>query len=130
LANGGICRVLTSCCSRFALHLLVLTVRGSKEGFELCPSFLDQMTFVPPTSCTHEVTRCKYFGLASVDLFRVSNEDASCFRIVGTILNLLEQGFNWLLGIPFSMHVFKIDLMIDRSDVAVRFEEVVQNVSC
>jgi hypothetical protein len=121
--------VVTSGCSRFALHLLVLSVSGSKVGFELCPSFLEHMLFVPPTTCDHEVTSCKYFGVANVDLLRVSNEDASCLRIICTILNLLEQGFNWLLGIPCSAHVFKIDLKIDRSDVAVSFEEVIQHVS-
>jgi hypothetical protein len=87
-----------------------MTVSGSKVGFELYPSFLDEMLFVPPATCAHEVTSCKYFGVANVELLRVSNEDASCFRIVCTILNLLEKGFNWLLGIPCSAHVLKIDL--------------------
>jgi hypothetical protein len=77
LTNSGICRVVTSCGIRFALHLLVLTVSGSKVGFELCASFLDQMLFFPPTTCAHEVTSCKYFGVANVDLMWVSNEDAS-----------------------------------------------------
>jgi hypothetical protein len=110
MANIGICRVVTSCGSGFALHLLVLTVSGSKVRFEVGPGLLDCMLFIPPTTCAHEVTICKEFGLANVDLLRVSNEDASCFRIVCTILNLLEQGFNWLLVIPCLAHVLKIDL--------------------
>jgi hypothetical protein len=65
-----------------------------------------------------------------IDLLGVPNEDAACFRIVITILNLLEQGLNWLLRIPSPAHVFKIDLQVDRSDVAVSLEEVVQHVSC
>jgi hypothetical protein len=89
MANGGICRVVTSCGSGLSLHLLVLTVSGSKVRFELLPSLLDRMIFVPPTTRTHEVTSCKYFGVAKVDLLRASNEDASCFRIVCTILNML-----------------------------------------
>jgi hypothetical protein len=129
VANGGICRVVTSCGSGLSLHLLVLTVSGSKVRFELCPSFFDSMFLVPTTTCAHEVTCCKYFGITNVDLLRVPNEDASCFRIVCKLLNLLEQRFNWLLGIPSSAHVFKIDLQVERSDVAVSFEEVIQHVS-
>jgi hypothetical protein len=41
--------------SGFSLHLLVLTVSGSKVRFELCPSFVDRMLFVPRTTCAHEV---------------------------------------------------------------------------
>jgi hypothetical protein len=119
VANGGISRVLTSFGSGFSLHLLVLTVSGSKVRFELCPSFFDGMFLVPPATCAHEVTCCKYFGIPNVDLLRVPNEGAPCFRIVGTILNLLEQGFNWLLRIPSLAHVFKIYLQVDRSGVAV-----------
>jgi hypothetical protein len=88
----------------------VLAVSGSKVRFELCPSFLDRVLFFPPTTYAHEVNSCKDFGVDKVDFLRVSNEDASCFRIVHTILNLLEQGFNLLLGIPCSAHVLKIDL--------------------
>jgi hypothetical protein len=99
----------------------VLTVSGSKERFELCPSFLNR---------TIKVTSCKDVGIANVDLLRVSNEDASCLKIICTLLNLIEQGFNWLLGIPCSAHVFKIDLQVDRSYVAVSFEEVIQHVFC
>jgi hypothetical protein len=130
LANGGICRVVTSCGSGFSLHLLVLTVSGSKLRFELWPSLVGRLLFAPLTTRTHEVTSSKYFGVANVDLLRVPNEDSSCFRIICTILNLLEQGFNWLLGIPRSAHVLKIDFHVDRSDVAVSFEEVIQHVSC
>jgi hypothetical protein len=75
------------------------------------------------------VASCKYFGIANVDFMRVSNEDAACLRIICTILNLLEQGFNLLLGIPCSAHVFKIDFKIHRSDVALSAEEVIQHVS-
>jgi hypothetical protein len=88
------------------------------------------MLYVPQTTCAHEVTRCKYLGVANVDLLRVSNEDASFFRIVCTIANLLEQGFYWLLGIPCSAHLFKFDFKIDCSDVAARFEEVIQHIYC
>jgi hypothetical protein len=66
----------------------------------------------------------------SLALLRVSNEDASCFRTVCTILSLLEQIFNLMLGIPCSAHVLKIDLQVYRSDVPVSFEEVIQHVSC
>jgi hypothetical protein len=82
LTNGGICRVVTSCGRGFDLHLLVLTVSGSKVRFELCSGLLDHMLFVQPTTRTHEVASCKDFGVANVDLSRVSNEDASRFKIV------------------------------------------------
>jgi hypothetical protein len=108
----------------------VLTVSGGKMRFELSPSFFNVMLFIPPATCAHEVASCKYVSVANVDLLRVSNEDATCLRIICTILNLLEQGFNRLLGIPGSAHVFKVDFKIHRSDVAVSAEEVVQHVSC
>jgi hypothetical protein len=127
--NSGVVRVVTSCGTRFALHLLVLTVSGSEVGLELCPSFLDYMLLVPPATCAHEVSSCKYFGVANVDLLRVSSEEAACLRIMDTLFNLIEQGFNWLLGIPCSVHVFKVDFNINRSDVAVSAEEVIQHVS-
>jgi hypothetical protein len=93
------------------------------------PKFLSKRLFIPPATCAHEVSSYKYFGVANIDLLWVSNEDAACLRIICTILNLLEQGFNWLLGIPCSAHVFKIDLQIDRSDVAVSADKMVQHVS-
>jgi hypothetical protein len=98
--------------------------------FELRPIFFDGMFLVPPTTCDHEVTGCKYFCIPNVDLLRVPNEDSPCFRIVGTILNFPEPGLNWLLRIPSPAHVFKIDLEVDRSDVALSLEEVIQHVSC
>jgi hypothetical protein len=42
-------------------------------------------------------------------------------------LNLLEQGFNRLLGIPSSAHVFKIVFKIDRGDVAIGGEEMTKH---
>jgi hypothetical protein len=75
------------------------------------------------------VTSCKYFGVATFDMLRVSNNDASCLRIIGTILNLITKGFNWLLGTPCLAHVFKVDFKVNRSDVAVSAEEVIQHVS-
>jgi hypothetical protein len=51
-----------------------------------------------------------------------------CFRVIGTILNLLEQGFNRLLGIPCSSHVLKVDFKINRGDVAVSADQMVQHV--
>jgi hypothetical protein len=111
------------------MHLLVLTVSGSKVGLELCPRFLSERFLIPPTAGAHEVPSCKYVGGANIDLMWVSNKDAACLRIICTILNLLEQGFNWLLGIPCSAHVFKVDFQINGGDVAVSAEKVVQHVS-
>jgi hypothetical protein len=122
--------VVTSRCSIFALHLLVLTVSDSEMGLELCPSFLNVMLFIPPATYAHEVSGCEYFGVANVDLMRVYNEDAACLKLICTILNLLEQGFNWLLGIPCPAHVLKVDLKINRLNVAVSAEEVIHHVSC
>jgi hypothetical protein len=130
VSHGGVCRVLTGCGSRFSLHLLVLTVSGCKMRFELCPSFFNGVFLVPPATCAHEVACCKYVCIPNVDLLRVTNEDAPFFRIVSTILNLLEERLNWLLRIPSPAHVLKVDLKVDRSDVPVSLEEVIQHVSC
>jgi hypothetical protein len=67
-SNSGVGRVVPGWCGRFALHLLVLTVSGSKVGLDLCPSFLSERLFIPPAAGAHEVPSCKYFGLANVDL--------------------------------------------------------------
>jgi hypothetical protein len=88
------------------------------------------MFIVPPATCAHEVACCKYFCIPNDDLLRVTDEDAPCFRIVGTILNLLEQGLNWLLSIPSPAHVFKVDIEVDCSDVAVGLKELFQHASC
>jgi hypothetical protein len=88
------------------------------------------MFLVPLTTCANDVTCSKYFSIPNVDLLRVANEDAPCFRIVGIILNLLERGLNRLLGIPSPVHVFKVDLEVDCGDVPVSLEEVIQNFSC
>jgi hypothetical protein len=121
--------VVNSCSSGLALNFLVLTVSGSEMGFELSPSFFNEMLFIPPATRAHEVPSWKHIGIANVYLLRVSNDDAACLRIIYTILNLLKQGFNWLLGIPCSAHVFTVDLQIHRSDFAVSAEEVIQHVS-
>jgi hypothetical protein len=128
--HGRIFRVVTGCGSGLSLHLLVLTVSGCKMRFELCPSFFNGGFLVPLATCAHEVACCKYFRVPNVDLLRVPNEDAPCFRIVGTILNLLEESLNWLLGIPSSAHVFKVDLEVNHSYVAVSLREVIQHASC
>jgi hypothetical protein len=51
-----------------------------------------------------------------------------CLRVIRIILNLFEQGFNRLLWIPCSIHVFKVDFKIHRGDVAVSSEQMVQYV--
>jgi hypothetical protein len=68
--------------------------------------------------------------MPNVDLLRVTDEDATSFRIVSTILNLIEESLHWLLGILGSAHVFKVDLEVDCGDVAISFKEVVQHASC
>jgi hypothetical protein len=67
----------------------------------------------------HEVACWKYSCIQNIDLLRVTNEDSPCFKIFGTILNLLGESLNWLLGIPIPGHVFKVDLEVDCSDVPV-----------
>jgi hypothetical protein len=68
--------------------------------------------------------------IPNIDLLRVTNEDAPCLRIVSTVLNMLEESLQWLLEIPGSAHVFKLDLEVDCGDVSVGLKEVVQLVSC
>jgi hypothetical protein len=129
VSHGSICRVVPGCGSGLSLHLLVSTVSGCEVGFEVGPSFFSGGFLVPPATCAHEVACCKYFCVPNIDFLRVTNEDAPCFRVVGTILNLLEESLNWLLGIPSSAHVFKVDLEVDRSDVPVSVKEVIQHAS-
>jgi hypothetical protein len=75
------------------------------------------------------VPSCKYFCISNVDLLWVPDKDTPCLRVIGTILNLLEQGFNGLLWISCSTHVFKVDFKINRGDVAVSSEQMVKHVS-
>jgi hypothetical protein len=111
------------------LHLLVLTMRGCKVIFELVPSLFNGVLFVPPATCTHEVTRCKYICIPEIDCLLVANEDAPCFEIVGALLIMLEERLSWLLGNPSLAHVLKVDLEIDRGDVPVSLKEVIHHVS-
>jgi hypothetical protein len=76
VGNGGISGVVTSCGGGFSLHVLVLTVGRCKVRFELGPSFFNGMFLVPPATCAHEVTSCKYLCISNVDLLWVANEDA------------------------------------------------------
>jgi hypothetical protein len=48
---------------------------------------------------------------------------------VNTVLNLLKECFNWMLGVPCFAHVFKILLNINSCDTAIREEEVIKHVS-
>jgi hypothetical protein len=95
-------------------------VSSYEVGFELCPSFFSGFFVVPPATCAHEVACCKYLCVPNVDLLRVTDEDATSFRIVGTVLNLLEESLHWMLGIPSLAHVFEVDIEVDRSDVALK----------
>jgi hypothetical protein len=119
LSNSWVGRVVPGCCGRFTLHVLVLTVSGREVGLKLCPSLVSKWCFIPPATGAHEVPSCKYFCISNVDLLWVSNKDTPCLRVIGTILNLLEQGFNRLLGIPCSPHVFKVVFKIHCGYVAV-----------
>jgi hypothetical protein len=47
--------------------------------------------------------------------------------MVGEILNLLEQGFNRLLGIPCAAHVFKVVFQANHGDVPIGAEEMVNH---
>jgi hypothetical protein len=106
----------------------LLTVSGGEVGLKVCPSLVSKWCFVPPATGAHAVPSCQFFCISNVDLLWVSDKDAACLRIIGTILNLLEQGFNRLLGIPCSAHVFKVVLKIDRGDVAIGGEDMVEHV--
>jgi hypothetical protein len=113
----------------FPFHLLVLTVSGCEVRFEVSPSFFRGWFVIPTATGAHELSCCKDFCISNIDLLRGTDGDASCLRIVSTILDLLEEGLNWLLGIPCSEHVLEVDLQVDRRDVAICLEEVVQHVS-
>jgi hypothetical protein len=64
---------------------------GSCEvGFELGPSLFNGVFFVLPVACAHEVPLCEYLCIPNVHLLWVTNKNTPCFRIVSTILDLLE----------------------------------------
>jgi hypothetical protein len=106
----------------------VLTVSGGEVGLKLCPSLFSKWFFVPLAAGHHEVPSCKYVCISNVDFLWVSDKEDFCLIIICTILNLLEQGFNRLLGIPCSAHVFKVVFKIDRGDVAIGGEDMVEHV--
>jgi hypothetical protein len=109
--------------------MLVLTVSGCEVRFEVSPSFFSGWFLVPTVTGAHELPCCTYFCISNVDLLRGTDGDASCLRIVSTILDLLEEGLHWLLGIPYSAHVLEVDLQVDRCDVSIGLDEVVQHIS-
>jgi hypothetical protein len=120
--------MVSGVCSGLSLHLLVLAASGCEVGFVLGPSFVRGWFLIPTTTGAHDVPSCKYFCIPNVDLLRGTDGDATCLRIVSTVLNLLEECLNRLLGVPCPAHVFEADLQVDCCDVAVGFEEVVQRV--
>jgi hypothetical protein len=114
--------------SGFSFHLLVLEVSGGEMRFEVSPSFFSGRFLVPTAKCAHELACGKDFCIPHVDLLGGTDGDASCLRIVGTVLDLLEEGLYWLMGIPWAAHVFEVHLQVDRSYVAIGLEEMVQHV--
>jgi hypothetical protein len=107
------------------MHLLVLMVCDGEVSFELCPSFFNAELFISTAACTHEVPSCKDLCITNIDLLRVTNDNASCFRIISTILNMFEKGLNRLLRVPCAAHLFKIVFKIHSRDVAISNEETV-----
>jgi hypothetical protein len=107
----------------------VLSVCGGKVSLELCPSFLNAELFIPPATGAHEVPSCNFFGITNIYLMRVPNDNASCFRIISTILNLFEKGLNRLLRVTCAVHLFKIIFQIHSRDVAISHEEMVQHLT-
>jgi hypothetical protein len=115
--------------SGFPFHLLVLTVSGCEIRFEVSPRFSSGWFLVPTATGAHELPCFKDFCISNIDLLRGTDGDAYCLRIVSTVLNFLEEGLNWLLGIPGSPHILEVDLQVDRCDVAIGLEEMVQHIS-
>jgi hypothetical protein len=109
----------------------VLPVCSSEVSFEVCPIFLNVWLFIPPATGTHEVPSGKYFGITHIYLLWVPNDDAICFRIVSTILDLFEKGLTRLLWVPCVAHLFEIVFQINSCDVSINHEKVVQHLpSC
>jgi hypothetical protein len=129
MGNGGVGWVESGVGSGFPFHLLVLTVSGGEVWFEVSPSFFSGWFLVPTATGAHELPCCKYFCISNVDLLGGTYGDSSCLWIVSTVLNLLEEGLNWLLGIPCSAHVLEVDLQVNRCDVAMGLEEMVHHLS-
>jgi hypothetical protein len=86
--------------SGLTFHLLVLAVSGGEMRFEVSPSLVSSGFFVPTATGAHELACGKDFCIPHVDLLRGTDGEASCLLIVGTVLDLLEEGLDWLIGIP------------------------------
>jgi hypothetical protein len=99
--------------------MLVLAVRCSEVKFEVGPSLVRCFFLVPPATGAQKVACWKELGIDHFDLLSMANCHASCLREVRTILNLLEQGLHWLLGIPCLAHLLEIVFQINSCDDAV-----------
>jgi hypothetical protein len=105
----------------------VLEASCSKVNFEVGPSTICWLLLVPPVAGAHEVACCKYLGVAHVNLKSVANCYSFCLRKVSTILNLLEQGLHWLLGVPCLAYVLKSVFEINRCDADISKKEVLKH---
>jgi hypothetical protein len=93
---------------RLSLHLLMLTVCCSNVSLEIGPSFVCGHFYILSVAHTHETYCGKDLGISHADLLCRTDCSVSCLCVVHTILNLLEQGFHWLSGVPCLAHILKV----------------------
>jgi hypothetical protein len=94
------------------------------------PSLVRGTYFIPMVAGTMEVSCGEDLGVCSAQLLCLSNSDTSRFCLIHAILDLLEQSFNGLMGIPCLAHVIKVVLQVYCSDADIRQKEVFMYFSC
>jgi hypothetical protein len=87
--------------------MLVLAVSCGELHLEVCPRLVRSVLLVPYAAGAHEIACGKNIGIAHIYLLWVAHNYSSCLREVSTILDLLEQGLHWLMGILSLAHLLK-----------------------
>jgi hypothetical protein len=89
--------------------------------------FFNVWLFIPPAAGAHKVPSGKDLGVAHIYLLWMTDDDATSFRKVGTVLDFLENGLIRLLWVPCAAHLLEIVLQINCCDVSISHEKVAQH---
>jgi hypothetical protein len=115
--------------SIFSLHVIVLMVHHSKAILEIVPGFSCGHFFISSAASTPETSCGKYLGISHADFLFMANFNTFFNRAVHEILNLLQQGLHWLLGVPRLAHIFKVVFQVHISDAYIVEKQVVKHLS-
>jgi hypothetical protein len=100
-----------------------------KVNLEVIPSLVWCNSFIPTLTCTMEVSCGEDPGVHSAEFLCFTNHNSSQLCVIYAILDLLEQSFNRLPGIPCIAHVLKVVFQFHCSDAAIRHKEVFKHFS-